>query len=119
MWRLAALQLNPHGHLLVPDDVFGARFENAPGSAPAFHRIAAPDDQEVRGILLRIAGKALALAERLGLRDRPLSEESIALARTIGMALPAKAAPVERWHTTRRSAFYRGFPYAAPPLFLD
>lgn len=43
----SALQLNPHGHLLIPEGVFGPRFANAPDEPPAFIRIAPPSDEEV------------------------------------------------------------------------
>ena len=104
----SALQLNPHAHSLLPDGVFGPRYENAPDEPPEFLRIAPPTDDEVEQILHRIVRKIMRLTEKLGLRDRPLSEDAQALALTIALPLPRKEVD-EAPPAPRRSAFFRGF----------
>ena len=104
----SALQLNPHAHNLLPDGVFGARYDNAPDEPPKFIQLEPPTDEEVEAILHHIVAKVMRLAEELGLRDRPLSDEALALASTIALPLPRTDID-EAPPPPRRSAFFRGF----------
>ena len=103
----SALQLNPHAHTVIPDGVFAARFSNPRGEPPRFLPLGPPDDDAVNQVLERIVRRVVTLAESLGLRDRPLSDEQHALAESVALPLPAPATEVES--PARRSAFLRGF----------
>jgi hypothetical protein len=67
----SALNLHPHGHMVVLDGVYAA----LPGEAPRFYPLAAPEQKDVVGVAQAVAAKVQALLEAEGSTGEAVTDE--------------------------------------------